>query len=116
MKCISGPGLAQVLEVSLGVVHGATQHAVERISTALEELREQVTGNRGRWVGRMFLIVDQDLRQDDRRDVLAGLVVDDLDLFADLEQLCDSLERDVATGFSVVQLPIRVALDQDHMP
>ena len=45
-------------------------------------------------------------------DVFAGFVVDDADVFTGLDQLRDALERDIAAGLGVVELSVRVALDQ----
>ena len=99
---------------SLRVVDAAAQRAVEHVAAALEQLGEQVAAARARLVA---LGVDQDLRERDRGDVLAALVVDHAHVLVGLEEVGDALERDVAARLGVVELAIRVALDQDgHRP
>ena len=56
-------------------------------------------------------VLGDDQRQRDLGLVLLGRVVDDLHLFAGADHLADLQERDVAAVLRVVELPVRVALD-----
>ena len=59
---------------------------------------------------RLLLLVD-DLREGDLGEVVLRVVVDDLHFFARADHLGDLEERDVAAVLRVVELPVRVALD-----
>jgi hypothetical protein len=59
----------------------------------------------------LLLFLEDDLRQRDRGEVVLGAVVDDLHLGALLDHLGDLVERDVPALHGVVELPVRVALD-----
>jgi predicted dithiol-disulfide oxidoreductase (DUF899 family) len=99
----------QLLDALARVVHALAHGVVEDVAAALEQLGEQVARDRAT----VALGVDQDLRERHRGDVLAALVVDHLHLLVGFEEVGDALERDVAAGLGVVELAVRVALDQD---
>jgi hypothetical protein len=74
----------------------------------LDELVQERGGQRGAVIP---LVLQDDLREGDRREVLAGRHVHDRDLPARPDQLFELLERDVTALLRVVELAIRVALD-----
>jgi hypothetical protein len=59
----------------------------------------------------MPLHVEDDLAESDVGDVLAGVAIDDADVVALTEQIGDDLEGDVPARVGVVELPVRVPLD-----
>src|SRR5262249_18319300 len=74
----------------------------------LDELMQERGGQRGAMVA---LVLEDDLGQGDRCQVLAGRGVDHRDLFSGANHLLDLLEGDVAALLSVVELSVRVPLD-----
>jgi len=99
----------QLVEAFGGRAHAALERVVERVAAALDQVAQHGAGH----APARALGVDQDLRKRHRGDVLAALVVDHADGLAGLDQLGDALERDVATRCRVVELAVRVALDED---
>src|SRR5712692_1110173 len=84
-------------------------HVVEqRLAAVVNRVRARI--HQSRWS--TFLSGEHDLREDDLRQVLAGVAVDDLDLAAVAHQLGDAFERDVTTRLRVVELAIRILLDK----
>ncbi len=59
----------------------------------------------------LLLFLEDDLRQRDGRQIFLGLVVDDLDVVALPDHLADLIERDVPAVLRVVELAVRVTLD-----
>src|SRR5262249_1080695 len=59
----------------------------------------------------LLFLLEDDLRQCDRREVLFGLVVDDLDVVAIANHLADLVERYISAVLGVVQLAVRISLD-----
>src|SRR5208337_2836662 len=99
----------ETFETVCRISHALAQRAVKDVPAALDQLRKQ--RSRYRTVG--ALAVDENLRERDRGDVLARLVIDHPNLATTLDQFGDALERDVTTGLCVVELAVCVALDQD---
>src|SRR6185369_8932734 len=58
------------------------------------------------------LLLEYDLRERDRGEVLTAVVLDDLDVLARLHPATDFVERDVAALARVVQLAVAVPLDE----
>ena len=63
----------------------------------------------------LFLCLADDLRQGDRGEVLFGLVVGDLDVVAVADHRADLIERDVPAVLRIVELSVRVTLDDPRV-
>src|SRR6185295_14304841 len=81
--------------------------AGERVARAADDLPQHAE----RHLILLLLFLEDDLRQGDGGEVVLGAVVDDLHLGALLDHLGDLVERDVPALDGVVELPVRVALD-----
>src|SRR5688572_18861815 len=62
-----------------------------------------------------LLLLGDDLQEDQAGDVFAGLVLDDLDLFASHDEVTDVLERHVLADRGIVKPPIGVLLDEPFL-
>src|SRR5258708_12569986 len=74
----------------------------------LDELVQEPGGQRRAMVP---LVLEDDLREGDRGEILPGRDVHDRDLPPGPDQLLELLQRDVAALLRIVELPIGVALD-----
>ena len=59
-----------------------------------------------------LLLRQDDLRQHDLRDVIAGVAVHDADVVTGANQVRDSVKRHVLARAGVVELAVRVLLDK----
>src|SRR2546430_17147392 len=64
-----------------------------------------------RHLGALLLLLEDDLRQRHGGEIFLAAVVDDLHLGATLDHVGDLVEGDVAALHRVVELAVRVALD-----
>src|SRR5262249_36423044 len=80
----------------------------EPLAAALDDVAHR--GKREEAALLLFLLED-DLRQGDRGEVLFGLVVDDLDVVAIANHLGDLVERYISAVLGVVQFSVRISLD-----
>ena len=74
----------------------------------LDELVKERGGERGAMIA---LVLEDDLGQGHRGEILAGRRVDDGDLFARADHLLDLFEGDVSTLLRIVELSVGVAFD-----
>src|ERR1700733_12264019 len=87
-------------------------HAALRLGEPLAAALDDVSHRAERQeAALLFLFFEDDLRERDRREIFFGLVVDDLDVVALPDHLADLIERDVPAMLRVVELAVRVALD-----
>src|SRR5438874_4027015 len=81
--------------------------ARNRFTTVADDLPQHAE----RHLRPLLLFLEDDLRQRDRGQVFLGAVVDDLHLGAALDHLGDLVERDVPALDRVVELSVRIPLD-----
>jgi len=82
-------------------VEGLAYVIEQRLATVVERVRRSA-----------LFLREHDLREDDLRQVLAAVAIDDLDRVAVANQVGDAFERYVVTRLRVVELAIRVLLDK----
>src|SRR6185312_2601146 len=63
----------------------------------------------------LLLFFEDDLRERDGRQIFFRLVIDDLDVIAIANHLADLVERDVPAVLRIVELAVRVALDDPRV-
>ena len=101
--------VARMLERGLHVLlEPAAHRALHRVAVEADDLRQHV-GREHRHAAGLFL--EDDLQQDAARQVLAGLGVADLEMFAGEHHRLHVGQRDVAAGLRVVEPPVGVLLD-----
>ena len=83
------------------------EEVLERRTAGLDQIAKHGEGHPA--LSLLFLV--DDLGQRDGRQVLFGLVVDDLQVVTCLDHACDLVERDVFAPNRVVKLTIRISLD-----
>src|SRR6185369_12199707 len=80
----------------------------EPFAAALDDVAHRVEREEG---ALLLLFLEDDLRQRDRRQILFCFVIYDFYVVAVPDHLADLVERYVPTVFGIVELTVRVALD-----
>ena len=112
----AGHGVAELALVALQRVQRRLEilrhHRLHRVAVHRDQLPQEIDRQHRR--AARFLLHD-DLGEDRAGDVVAALGVDDFELALLADHLGEPLERDVGRAFGIVEPPVRIFLDDDHI-